>query len=135
MAKYLWRDEFCVGHSEIDQQHQQLFALLDKLYDAVCVGDRDTEAECAVESVVTELVNYTRSHFYLEESLMREAGHFGLEKHQQEHRQLLSMVDEKMAALRRGDKLISIDLLEFMNLWLTQHILKSDAQLAQVLRK
>tara|TARA_R110001583_G_scaffold72108_1_gene202279 strand:+ start:323 stop:727 length:405 start_codon:yes stop_codon:yes gene_type:complete len=134
MAKYLWREEYATGQPEIDQQHQQLFALLDKLYDAVCAGGDDSEGQSAVEEVVTELVSYTRSHFFLEESLMRESGYFGLEQHQQEHQRLLSMVDEKMAALRRGDKIISIDLLEFMHLWLAQHIMKSDGQLAQFLR-
>ncbi len=134
MATYLWRDEFSIGHPEIDRQHQQLFALLDKLYDAVCIGDQNSAAERAVEMAVAELVSDTRSHFDLEESLMRESGYVGLEQHQQQHQQLLSRVDEKVAALRSGDKLISIELLEFMNLWLTQHILKSDAQLAQVLR-
>ena len=134
MAKYLWREEYAIGQPEIDQQHQQLFALLDRLYDAVCTGGDDTEGKSAVEAVVVELVSYTRSHFFLEESLMRESGYFGLEQHQQEHQRLLSMVDEKMAALRRGDKIISIELLEFMNLWLAQHILKSDSQFAQFLR-
>ena len=135
MAKYLWREKYAIGQPEIDQQHQQLFALLDRLYAAVCAGgDDSSEGQSAVEAVVTELVSYTRSHFFFEESLMRESGYFGLEQHQQEHHRLLSMVDEKMAALRRGDKIISIDLLEFMNLWLAQHIIKSDSQLAQFLR-
>ncbi|MEH6473191.1 MAG: bacteriohemerythrin [Halopseudomonas sp.] len=130
MAKYLWRDEFCIGHAKIDKQHQQLFELLDKLYDEVCAGNADS----TVEEVVSELVDYTRHHFFHEESMMRELNYPGLEKHQQEHQRLLQMVDEKMGTLRRGDKVMSIELPEFMNQWLTQHILKSDRELAQVLR-
>ncbi len=130
MAKYLWREEFCTGHAEIDQQHQQLFALLDKLYEAVCAG----QGASFVEEVVSELVTYTRSHFYLEESLMRERNDPGLMGHQREHQWLLERVDDKMAALRRGDRVMSIELLEFMNQWLGQHIMKSDIQLAQRLR-
>ena len=70
MAKYLWRDAFCIGYPEIDEQHQRM----------------------------------------------------------------LRMVDENMAALYRGDKVMSIELLEFMNQWLTKHILKSGCQLAQLVR-
>lgn len=130
MAKYLWREEFCTGHTAIDQQHEQLFNLLDKLYDAVCAG----EGANMVESVVTELVAYTRTHFYQEESLMRECHYPCIEEHQREHQWLLQMVDDKMAALRRGDKVMSIELLEFMNDWLCKHILKSDSQFAHHLR-
>lgn len=130
MAKYLWRDEFCTGREDIDEQHQQLFSLLDKLYDAVCAG----EGASVVESVVIELVAYTRTHFYQEESLMREYNYPCIEEHQREHQWLLQKVDDKMAALRRGDKVMSIELLEFMNEWLGNHIIKSDTQLTRHLR-
>ena len=102
MAKYLWRDEFCTGHADIDGQHQQLFCLLDELYDAVCAGDGAN----VVEAVVTELVTYTRTHFYQEESLMREFNYPGIDEHLREHQWLLQRVDDKMAALRRGEKIM-----------------------------
>ncbi|MEH6825179.1 MAG: bacteriohemerythrin [Motiliproteus sp.] len=136
MAHYLWREEFAIGHPEIDQQHQRLFGLLDQLYTVVCTAEdaEGADDEGTVERIVTELVDYTRNHFFYEESLMRELGYLGLEQHRQEHQRLLGAVDEKMAALRRGDKIMRIDLLEFMNDWLSRHILQSDLQLARLLR-
>lgn len=124
MAKYLWRDDYRIGHPEIDAQHQHLFGLLDKLYEAVCAG---TAAQL-VEEVVDELVDYTRQHFIVEESLMRELNYPGLDRHRQEHQDLLETVNSKMNKLRRGEKVMSIELLEFMNNWLCRHILMSDRQ-------
>ena len=130
MAKYLWRDEFLIGHEQIDQQHRQLFGLLDQLYDAVCSG----QGESVVESIVDELSAYTREHFVTEEALMRELCVPALALHQRDHQRLLDAVQQKLATLRQGGKVVSIELLEFMNQWLGQHILKSDLQLAGYLR-
>lgn len=129
MAKYLWRDDYLIGHPEIDAQHQHLFALLDKLFTAVCSG---TGAQ-VVEEVIDELVAYTRHHFVVEESLMRELNYPALEKHRQDHQQLLEAVNSKMTKLRRGEKVMSIDLLEFMNDWLCRHILSGDMQFKELL--
>lgn len=130
MAKYLWRDAFCVGDQEVDKQHRKLFELLDQLYSAVCVGEGTEQ----VGRVLEELLGYTRYHFYAEETLMQEVGYPGYASHKQEHEQLMAEVQRQLEAFKRGDKILSIDLLEFMNDWLSQHILQSDLQISEHLR-
>ncbi|WP_207061097.1 bacteriohemerythrin [Motiliproteus sp. SC1-56] len=130
VAKYLWRDEYAIGNEEIDSQHRRLFELLDELYQAVCQGN----ASQSVMPVLEELVAYTREHFYAEESLMREVNYPGLAQHQQEHEALLAAVQRKIAALERGDKVLSIELLEFVHQWLSGHILNSDRAVASFCR-
>lgn len=129
VAKYLWREEYSIGNAEIDGQHRRLFELLDELYQAVCVGD----GAPAVKAVLEELVDYTREHFYIEEALMREMRYPALEHHQAEHQQLLAEVKRKVSAFERGDKVPSIELLEFMHLWLSNHIMTCDRQVAAFL--
>ncbi len=130
MAKYLWREEYGVGNQTIDDQHRRLFDLLDKLYDAVCAGDGVSQAE----SVLQELMDYTREHFYAEEAMMREARYPGVEAHCVEHERLLSQVKLRIAAIQRGDRISSIELLEFMNNWLSSHILQSDRQVCEYIK-
>ncbi|WP_210396335.1 bacteriohemerythrin [Motiliproteus sediminis] len=122
MSRYLWRDEYAMGDAEVDAQHRKLFALLDQLYEAVCVG----EGQDAVGGVLEELLAYTREHFHQEEVVMREIQYPGLEQHQREHEKLMAEVRHQLETFRRGERIVSIELLEFMNNWLGNHILKSD---------
>ena len=49
-----------------------------------------------------------------------------------EHQELLAEVQRKINALERGEKVSSIELLEFMHLWLSDHIMTSDRQVADL---
>jgi hemerythrin len=128
VAKFIWREEYCIGHAEIDAQHKDLFGLQSKLYDAVSAG----HGKELVEQVVEELLSYVRNHFILEETLMSEMNYPGFEEHRRQHLQLLERVNSMRSLVARGENLASIELLEFMNDWLSQHILKSDLQLTEL---
>lgn len=131
MSRYLWREEYAMGDQEVDSQHRQLFVLLDRLYEAVCIG----EGQSAVGGVLEELLAYTREHFHSEEVVMREIGYPALQQHQQEHERLLSEVRHQLETFRRGERIVSIELLEFMNNWLGNHILKSDRLVSDFIRQ
>ena len=128
MAKYLWRPEFLIGQPHIDDQHRQLFELLDQLYITVC-GAQDSEM---VEQVLTELIGVTRAHFFDEERIMRQAGYDGLEQHALEHQQLIASLEQKMVELRNDGLLANIELLDYVHRWLVGHIGGSDQKLAEL---
>ena len=131
MSRYLWRDEYAMGDPAVDRQHRQLFVLLDRLYEAVCIG----EGQEAVGGVLEELLAYTREHFHLEEVVMRDINYPAREAHQQEHEKLMAEVRHQLETFRRGERIVSIELLEFMNNWLGNHILKSDRQVSDFIRQ
>lgn len=127
MSRYLWRENYAIGDEEIDAQHRQLFVLLDRLYASVCSQDQAQ----AVERVAEELVAATREHFLHEEAFMRRVQYPRLEAHQAEHQRLLADVNQRLEALRQGERIVSVELLEFMNDWLSHHIAASDRALGE----
>ena len=69
-----WSDEFSVGIQEIDEQHKVLVGLLNQLHQAI----REHHGRATSREILGRLAEYTRTHFLLEESLMRLTHYPGL---------------------------------------------------------
>ena len=123
MPLMLWTEELSVGVEALDDDHRQLFAMVNGLFDAI-EGGTDGELLAALFDA---LVAYTRDHFAREEALMA-AGHYpGLPAHRAEHLQLA----ERVLELRRGFlagsvEPVSQELLVLFKTWLTSHIRVTD---------
>jgi hemerythrin-like metal-binding protein len=70
-----------IGIAEIDSQHRQLQALLDRLRQST-----DKRYGFAADAILAELLVQTRIHFAVEESLMRLLSFPDAEAHVEEHR-------------------------------------------------
>jgi len=127
MNDYTWSDIYSIGIPEIDEQHKTLFSLLERLSKAVSA--RQGSAACI--EVLKELVEYTRIHFALEQSLMH-LGHYpDYEEHCQLHRGLIEEVEALQEKVTSGSVAISFELLHFLRNWLTKHILGEDMKYAE----
>jgi len=125
-GKLQWSEDFSVGIPEIDEQHKTLFELIDRIHTAVL--DRKGTAACA--EVLDELVDYTRIHFGLEQSLMNIGKYPEYEAHCTLHRELVSEVEALQQKIRSGKAAISFELLHFLRTWLIKHILGEDKKYA-----
>ncbi len=119
-----WSDELSVGIQEIDEQHRVLVNLLNQLNDAI----QHHHGSVAAQAILGELVDYTKIHFAVEESLMRILGYPGYDDHKALHDQLIDEVKELQEKLATGKKSISFELLHFLKMWLTKHIMDEDQQ-------
>jgi hemerythrin len=54
-----WRDEYCTGNAEIDEQHQKLFKIINNLHDAMLQG----HGKEVLKNTLDELIFYTIDHF------------------------------------------------------------------------
>lgn len=66
---YEFKDEFLTGIEQIDNEHRKLFALADELYALKCeefIPDKYDN----IREILTELKNYTITHFEHEEAYM-----------------------------------------------------------------
>ncbi len=117
-----WKDEFQVGVRDIDEQHVELVALLNALHEAV----REKRGSAAVRSTLDELVDYTRSHFAVEERMMREACYPDYAEHRIYHEALIDQVHALQHKLDSGETSITFELLHFLRVWLMRHICESD---------
>lgn len=118
----VWNDDYSVGLREIDEQHQTIIELINKLYTALAAKD----SHASIEAIISELVQYTRTHFAVEESLMRVFGYPGYEEHKAIHDRIIERVHLFQAGFSEGKHRTGMDLLYFLKDWLTQHINEED---------
>lgn len=116
-----WNDQLSVGVDMIDMDHKVLVDQINMLHDALEQGSD----QGIVGSVLNVLIDYTAYHFDREQQLMQTVGYVESEAHMREHRMLVKKVKEIQAGYMAGASL-GQDVMNFLKVWLTQHILKSD---------
>ena len=117
-----WSDSYKVGIQEVDEQHKELVGMLNALHQAIV----EHHAKEASRKILDQLADYTRTHFLLEESLMRVTHYPGFEAHKQQHEELIRQVVDLQQKLDTGGATITFELLHFLKVWLAQHINETD---------
>lgn len=124
-----WTDEYSVGIDEIDEQHKVLFELINRLFHAAVNRDgREAHAE-----ILDTLIDYTRTHFQLEENLMAAACYADLDAHREEHARFVAKMEAVAQKFLVEEKNVTFELINFLKHWLREHILETDKQYAAVL--
>lgn len=117
-----WSDDLSVGIEEIDRQHKVLVGLVNKMHEAI----HKRHGSEVVEEILAELANYTVIHFATEESIMGILGYPDYEEHHEIHEDLVQQVVELQKKVASGKTSVSFELLHFLKIWLTKHILNED---------
>ncbi len=127
MSEFIvWSDELSVGIEEIDEQHKVLVNLINRMHNAIA----EKHGSEVVSGILAELVDYTKIHFAVEESLLRILGYPGYEEHKDIHDELLEHVLDLQKKVASGNTNISFELMHFLKSWLSKHILEEDMQYA-----
>lgn len=126
MPLFPWDDKLKTNHPNIDSDHKKLVDLVNKLYDAMQAG----KGKEACGQVLNELINYTKTHFAMEERLMAAHSYARTADHKAEHAKLIKEVSDFKAKFDAGSLTITASLLSFLRDWLVNHISKSDKALA-----
>ncbi len=124
-----WTDDWSVGYEPIDGDHKKLFELINQLHDAIARG----EGQTAVSRILVDLIDYTGYHFSREEEFMRVRNYPQYGAHKKRHVDLIERVTAFQTRLDQGDLDLAPALLEFLKLWLKDHIHEIDIQLGEFL--
>jgi len=125
----VWDHILSVGVDEIDDDHRKLVSLFNILNHSVTEGD----APDYLEAVLEELINCTVWHFSHEERLMLKYGYEGIAEHKTEHQELIKSAREMQQKILQGGNLVANEDIEFLEHWLTEHILTADMRLGSYL--
>ncbi|MEJ5362104.1 MAG: bacteriohemerythrin [Spirochaetota bacterium] len=117
-----WGEHLSVGVKVFDNEHKQLVSLVNKLNQALLAGS----AKKTMEEILQNLVNYTKIHFKHEEDYMVLYDYPEYEKHKKEHNALTDQVMDFYTRYQAGKTVFSLELMNFLKDWLTNHILISD---------
>lgn len=129
MAIFTWEDRFLTRVLQIDQHHLHLVKLLNTLHeDFINHASIDR-----LNALFFELIDYATYHFSAEEQLMQEHGYPKIITHKQEHARFSKEVGEIHATHLKRQQPLFLEILVFLQNWLTAHILKSDVVLGRFL--
>jgi len=122
VAFFEWNNDMSVGNQAIDRDHRILVQYVSEMHSAMSSG-RGREI---LGEILAKLLKYTQEHFGREESLWKSGGYVDFDRHKQQHVDLLHTVAELKGKYDKGTVVLSIEVMNFLRDWLTNHILKAD---------
>jgi len=117
-----WRAEYSVNQEVLDSHHKQLFSLLNTVYENVM----NSLEVCSVLPLIDELMEYTRSHFTMEEQHMRDNGYQEIDAHISKHREFTHTIEAIKSHYHGNNLEAAQELMVVLGEWLLQHVLKED---------
>ena len=123
-----WKPEFSVGVVALDDQHKELFKLLDDL-----TGALDKHVAADIDFALTKLHVYVLFHFSSEEHLLAKYGYANFEEHVGEHLKFKSKVEEFKRQYTESRPELAVRIRDYLYEWIGEHILQVDKQYAAFL--
>ncbi len=122
MALIEWNDDLKIGIEEVDSQHHILVRAINLL-------DMGIQRNCSdqlMSDIFATLNDYTQTHFADEEKLFDAAGYEDAEAHKETHANLLRKFGQLKDDWASGKITDGQKVLDFLVVWLSDHILKTD---------
>lgn len=120
-----WSKAFALNLDGIDAQHQSLFCIINRLWQAIVNRAGNDE----VRRCLDELDHYAAAHFAAEEAFMQAIRYPALMAHQREHQDFVKRIGDARKDVLDGAGL-GLELLNFLQLWLINHIKTADREYA-----
>jgi len=131
MAFISWRKDYELGVPSVDADHKQLFALINDFHEALAAGAQSRH----IAQVLNRLTAYAEEHFRREERLMMDNGYPRLEQHREQHASLVVSIFSINERLATDPNQARREVLAFVKHWLIEHIVKSDMDIADFLKR
>ncbi len=133
MPIFEWDDCYRVDIESVDEQHQQLFDMINRLDEGLRTGSDDT----LIVDLLEQLFDYTKYHFANEEKMMAQPSFderiFDL--HKAEHAIFIDKMVAAKKAHEEGSSRLSGDLMGVLVSWLIDHIVGTDRRMADEFQK
>jgi len=129
MTYFKFDDSLKVENKLIDQEHMVLIDYINLLQKAV----KNETSIKIVGLVLGGLTEYTRTHFFVEEEMMKAFEYPDVDKHKAAHEIFKDKLAELIHDYENDTAEISDSALSFLKYWLIEHILKTDRQLSDFL--
>lgn len=118
-----WTPDMSTGVMQFDDEHRQLVALYNELFDATSAN----QPVSVLADILDRLLAQTCDHFRREEELMRQTGYPRVAEHEAEHDRLVTELSNVRHRLLGGTKsAIDAETLAFLDRWLVVHTVEMD---------
>ena len=118
----IWSSQHNSGIGVIDEQHHELFQMVDRLRRMVQEGG----SRGPTEALLADLVTCSEQHFATEEAFMSQFGYPDLDQHASEHQSMLASLRELRTMFLDGQHAMVPLVPTFLEGWLKHHISDGD---------
>ena len=125
MALFSWNEDYCIGDATVDSQHKYLFSVANELV--------DSQDKAELTNNAMKLFRYVREHFDYEEAVMRQIEYPAYREHVAMHEELITQLSAISSDIR-NDRWSVAELQQFMDRWLTVHIVEEDTKLTEFIK-
>lgn len=125
---YEFTQDCLIGVPEIDEEHRQLFQMLNEAFSLL--GD-PSNTTIIIKNLIPALKNYAATHFAHEEAYMEQIKDPELSLQKKEHAAFVAKINNIELSSDASEQTLR-DLLEFLTRWLYHHILGSDMMIGQI---
>ena len=129
-----WKEEYEVGVAEIDEQHQKLIDIANRVYELMR-NELALDKYDQIVEILQELKEYTVYHFHFEEGLMQKAKYKKRFSHKILHQNFLAQVEAvDLSAVDENQEAYLVQIMDFIANWLIDHIVGEDKKVGQSAR-
>ncbi len=125
------KEEYYLGVDAIDKEHKRLFEIAEEAYKLLNDEFVPDKFDYIVK-ILEELKDYTIFHFTDEEKYMESIQYKKLFSHKIEHQEFIEKLNQlDWKEIEENQDKALLELLNFLNDWLVNHILYTDKQYTQ----
>ena len=121
-----WCDSYCLGIKVIDDQHKQLLDFVNELSNHPAKDE--IEDSLFFRKIITQVVDYIKTHFASEEGIMLATGYPGYADHVVHHKNFILNVIKSVKEYEAGKRLVLSKFSHYMRSWVLSHIAIVDAK-------
>ncbi len=129
MALLIWDNNYSVKVKEIDEQHKSWIDLINYMHEAMKAG----KGKEVIGDILDEVMNYSAFHFGSEEKLFDKYNYPDSSRHKKLHADFIEEFGKIKHEYENGKAVISVQVMQHLKDWLTNHILKADKQYSEFL--
>ncbi len=126
-----WNSAYSIGIDEIDEQHKILLSIINELYDAHSKG----MGQVVIADTINKLFDYTNEHFTMEQEMHLQYKFPHAAAHKEEHNEFVMKLEALRQDAERKNLLLALKTLDFLKDWTITHILGSDKEFGEYLRR
>jgi hemerythrin len=131
MIMYEMKPDYYTGIEFIDQEHTKLFAIANEAYELLMNQFIPDKYDYIVR-VIENLKDYTKYHFQHEEEYMESKGYKRILSQKVAHNDFIDKLTSfDTDNIDENQKASLLELLDFLNNWLVEHIYKKDKLIAE----
>jgi len=129
----IWSKDLETGNTTVDDQHREIFILVQQVLDADALLNKKEK----VETAMSFLSDYAVRHFASEEELMKASKYPQYGQHKAQHDDFVEKVVDFIGHYHKEGDVVSISetINNFVVAWLKEHIMGSDKAMAEFYRQ